>query len=282
MRAISYGGAKLPEAAQPKRSVIDMSKLLSFAVCTACLALPTPTVSASLVGLPGGVTVSLVGSELGGEQRSWNREIGLEVGSDGGFAVDGVEVQALGWDVDGLYVSGNIDPFISQGFSVTNTAAVPISFTITTTVPITPIPGATTHGGSVGYTLTDANNDGVATVTASGSEPFFSGELDGISVLTLLGPLSDDVSFAGQTVSGDADAGLPGPTLPSGSVLASMSIIQKFTLTPGDRLSSTAFFVVEPELNPNEIVPEPVSAAVYLGIIGLWSGVAMVRHVRSS
>jgi hypothetical protein len=73
-------------------------------------------------------------------------------------------------------------------------------------------------------------------------------------------------AFGGQTITIPAlNPGLPGPTLPSGPALATIGIVHRFTLSPGDSMSATSFFTV---------VPEPASIA--LAAIGF---LALVWHV---
>jgi hypothetical protein len=159
------------------------------------------------------------------------------------------------WSLTDLGVSGNVDPFTSLNYAITNNAAVTLLFTVSVTLPISPQGPATVHGGSMGASLTDSNNNGFATVATSGGIPFYAGQLDGATVLSIYPhAFSQSVAFAGQTVNVPAlNPGLPGPTLPSGPALGTIGIINRFTLTAGDMLSGNSFFVVEAVPEPNTL-----------------------------
>ena len=80
-------------------------------------------------------------------------------------------------------------------------------------------------------------------------DAFYRGTIDGAAALPLLaGPFSVTVPFAGGTVNIPAtSAGLPGPTIPGPAVLTDIGITHRFSLTPGDIIGITSFFVVTPE-----------------------------------
>mgnify|MGYP002621741522 CR=1 FL=1 len=189
--------------------------------------------------------------------RGRTDEFQIPVNTDNSFALDNVSKDGTLWNLDSLQVSGNIDPFTSVNYAVTNNAAVTINFTVSVLLPIAPQLPTTLHGGSVGGALTDANNNGVATVaTVGGGVPFYQGQIDGSTVLSIFtDPYSLSVAFAGQTINLPAmNPGLPGPTLPSGPALASIGIINRFSLTPGDQFSGNSFFVIEPIPEPGTLV----------------------------
>ncbi len=179
----------------------------------------------------------------------------IAVNPDDTFSlVDATYSDALGrWDLLDLDVEGDIDPFTSLGFQVQNNMGFTVNFVFSVSVPIVPIPGATLHGGSTGITVTDANFSGSATVGALAGKSYFSGQIDGSTVLPLF---SDPFSLIAGPPAGDTNVaatslGLPS-TLPSGPALATINIVAEFSLTAGDRMSSTNFFRVVP-------VPEPTS-----------------------
>lgn len=192
---------------------------------------------------------------------------------DGTFTSVGSTSDA-GWDFT-WDMTVKPDPFVSATFSLTNTALVPMVFVIGVGLPIAPPQVPTTvHGGSVGLTLTDANFNGVATVTDAGI-PIYQGLIDGLPVLDLLDdPYLLAAPFAGGTATDSDFAGLPGPFLPSGAALATIGINHVFLLTPGDKVGFTSFFVVEAVPEFGTLSLAGVGAAVVAG----W----LVRRRRSA
>lgn len=215
--------------------------LCTVLLCQSASAAPIPAISVEV-------------GELGSEQTL--APGGVDNG-DGTFDFDGNMIGSnweLEWDM-----TVDPDPFVSAGFTFTNTDIVTKTFVVSVSLPIAPpIPGATLVGGSIGLTVTDANFDGVGTVSSVTGTPIYLGTIDGGAVLPLLpDPSSVSVPFAGGSAVISDSFGLPGPTSPGPAALTSIGIEHTFTLTPGDRASLTSFFVV---------VPEPGS--VTLAIIG--------------
>jgi len=194
-------------------------------------------------------------------------EFKATVNPDNTFELRDQSSPGQGWSLTDLDVSGNIDPFTSLNYAITNNAAATLLFTVSVTLPISPQGPATVHGGSMGATLTDANFNGSATVATSVGVPLYRGLIDGATVLSIYpDPYLLGVSFAGQSVPvPPLNPGLPGPTLASGPALSTIRIINQFTLSPGDIFSGNSFFVVE-------AVPEPGTLgllAVSLSIVTL-------------
>lgn len=164
------------------------------------------------------------------------------------------------------------DPYVSAVFGFQNMSSVEQTFIVNVTLPITPpvIPSSLI-GGSVGGSLTDANFDGVASVGTVMGSPMYYGEIDGAGVLPIIPhDTSYSTSFAGQTINIPAtNVGLPGPSISGPAANNTIGITHKFTLTPGDKVSFTSFFVVE-------AIPEPASA----GLIALISGGALFVRRR--
>jgi hypothetical protein len=156
------------------------------------------------------------------------------------------------------------DPFISASVDVINNTASVQNYTLIFTLPISAITGGTRFGGSTQGGLSDANFDGIGTLSTVGAgSSLFSGQIDGVDVLSLFGnPKVISVPFMGGSASDSTSAGLPGTTI-SGplNALTTIGIKQTFSLTPGDRATFTSFFVVEP-------VPEPAALSL-LAIGGL-------------
>lgn len=167
----------------------------------------------------------------------------------------------LTWDM-----TVDTDPFINGVFGLTNNTASTQTFVLNVTLPITPpITPSSLIGGSIGGSVTDANFDGVATVANAGGSPLFDGLIDGGSALPII---PSAFSFSSPPVAGATgniaatNVGLPG-TVPGPAALTTIGISHTFTLTPGDTVALTSFFIV---------VPEPASLGLIacgLGLIGL-------------
>jgi len=168
------------------------------------------------------------------------------------FDLDG-QMSTADWDLT-WDMTVDIDPFVNGVFGLTNNTGVTQTFILNVTLPILPVAPSSLMGGSVGGSVTDANFDGTATVANSGGTALFTGEIDGSGVLSIIGsPFSFSAPFAGGTANIPAtNVGLPGPTIPGPAAAATIGINHKFTLTPGDTVALTSFFIVEP-------IPEPAS-----------------------
>ena len=192
----------------------------------------------------------------------------IDVNSDDTFSLtDASFIGPSGsWALSNLNVNGDIDPFTSLGFQVQNNMGFTVNFLMSISVPIIPIPGATLHGGSTGITVTDADLSGSATVAALSGKPYYSGQIDGSTVLSLF---NDPFSLTAAPLQGDSNStntnlGLPA-TLPSGAALATIGIVIEFSLSAGDQMSSTNLFRVEP-------VPEPTTLAFGgLALLGIFT-----------
>jgi hypothetical protein len=107
--------------------------------------------------------------------------------------------------------------------------------------------------------VTDTNFDGVGVVDlAAGSSYLFTARNDGTTTLELLGSptfLPLNVPFQGGSATVSENAGLPGGTIASVAANGAISITHTFTLTPGDSIGLTSFYVVN-------AVPEPGTLAL--------------------
>jgi hypothetical protein len=224
----------------------------------------------------GNVTIDIVGMNTATGQRLSDEFL---VPIEGGvFSAQQLVSSTALWNGAINNASGNADPFVNLAFGLTNVTLAPLEFTVSITVPIAPpIPGATLHGGSTGGSVTDSNFNGVggmSTIVSVPGTPFYSGQIDGVGVLSIYPdptsfPAGGIFAFPGQTVNIPAlNPGLPGPTLPSGPALLTIGIAHHFLLAAGDSISTSSFFVVQP-------VPEPSSFV--LALVGL---VAVVYRVR--
>jgi hypothetical protein len=188
-------------------------------------------------------------------------------GSPDQFDFTGSDMMAGMWNLT-WDVTVDTDPFVNGVFGLTNNSGATQTFILNVTLPIAPpVTPSSLIGGSVGGSVTDANNDGTAIVANTpGNAPLFEGRIDGAGVLPILtAPFSYSAPFAGGTANIPATSlGLPGPTIPGPAANNTIGINHTFTLTPGDTVALTSFFVVE--------VPEPASLslmALGASLIGL-------------
>jgi len=185
----------------------------------------------------------------GGAANTWWPE-GAANG-DGSYSYSGTFNDSDGhWVLDIQNLTVDSDPFINAVYGLTNNADTTQNFTLMVSIPVFPqITPDSLMGGSTGGSITDANFDGVGTVSTVGLSPFYLGMIDGAGALPLhTAPFSVSAPFAGGTANIPAlNAGLPGPTLPGPAVMTDIGITHRFSLTAHDTVGITSFFVVTPE-----------------------------------
>ena len=196
---------------------------------------------------------------------------------DGSLANVGEGNPAGLWVLDTLTISGDVDPFVSLDFTVTNSSATDdVEFTVTALVPFPSgfdLGPDVAVGGSIEGSFTDTSGDNTVTVSSIAGTPIFSGQVDGVEVLPLLAdPFTQTAtgSFSvmgtiAQEVVGNPVPGVPElePTLllPASQIVTdSIGIEINFVLSPGDQATFDAFFIAD-------IIPEPSSLAL-LGLGG--------------
>ena len=185
-----------------------------------------------------------------------------------GYKVNDVSYHPAGASIFCYNMTLDFDPFISASVDVVNNTASVQNYTLIITLPISPaITGGSRIGGSTQGGLTDANNDGIGTLSTQGpGTAMYYGQIDGVNVLPLFpNPTTINVPFQGGSASSSTSAGLPGPTIAGPNALTSIGIEHQFSLTPGDRATFTSFFNVQP-------VPEPTSLSLLAigGLVLLW------------
>lgn len=177
---------------------------------------------------------------------------------DGTYDFDGEASMENMWSLT-YDMTVDPDPFISANFSFANMSSMTQSFILSWTLPISPsLAPSSLVGGSFGGSLTDSNFDGNAAVGTVMGTAMYSGELDGVGVLPIYAHNTSfsASAFPGQTVNiPAANVGLPGPSIPGPAASSTIGITHTFTLTPGDSVSFTSFFVAE-------AIPEPTSVAL--------------------
>ena len=196
----------------------------------------------------------------------------ISMGDGGGYTIADTSYNPIGTDIRLYNVTLSYDPFISASVDVVNNTLATQSYTLLFTLPISPaITGGSRMGGSTQGGLTDANFDGIGTLSTAGpGTALYKGQIDGIDVLPLFPDVTTiNVPFAGGSASQSTSAGLPGPTIPGPNAFTSIGIKHQFTLTPGDRATFTSFFVVQ-------AVPEPAS----LSLLGLGGVILILRRRR--
>jgi hypothetical protein len=222
---------------------------------------------ASLIALPSGNVVVTVLGMNPVTQTGRTATFTTTVNPDGSFGIANATSPGTGWSLTDLNVTGNADPFTSVNYAITNSAAVTLTFTVSVTTPISTQGPLTLNGGSMGATLTDANNNGSATVSTAPGVPLYQGQIDGATVLSIYpAPYSLSVVFPGQSIQVPTqNPGLPGPTLPSGAAVSTIGIVNQFTLSPGDIFAGNSFFTIVS-------VPEPSTFALLAVCVATLAG----------
>jgi len=165
-----------------------------------------------------------------------------------------------GLNVDGWSLSMDSDPFVTNNFTITNTSGSTQTYTLGTTIGVSPAIPQALMRGSVGFSLTDNNGDG-ATLATSGTS-IYKGQIDGNTARTLWDPATSFTAPFGST-SSSTFFGFPTREA-APAVGTNIGLLITFSLTPGDSVSFTSNF---------DVAPVPVPAAVWLfgsGLLGLF------------
>jgi len=182
----------------------------------------------------------------------------VETMSNGSSSVNDWE-GTHGLDLSTWTLSMDSEPFVTNNFTLTNTTTSVQTYTINSTIGITPAIADGRMRGSVGFSLTDNNNDG-ATLAASGGS-IYTALIDGNTARTLWPVPASYATFS--TTVNSIDFGFPTREVAPESADTNFGITLMFSLTPGDSVAFTSNF---------DIVPVPLPAGGWLlgsGILGL-------------
>ena len=157
----------------------------------------------------------------------------------------------------------DVDPFVTNLFSITNFSGLPLTIDITVTSPVVPTGPATSMMGSVGLTLT--NTGGTATASTSGGIDLYTALIDGSPVQSLM---DDPYTLTEPVFTGtETDSAAFGPT-GGPAATTSIGIRIRLVLSPGDIIGVTSIFNIEAD------APEPA----WLGLGALLVGLVLIRR----
>jgi hypothetical protein len=226
--------------------------LLSTTLAVAALLLSS-TARADLIG-PYTMTFSVDGLGVVGTVNGYHDD---DYGDTGYYDLDDVTLGGVAF-VDYWNSSYDIDPFVTNNFSVTNISAFPQVFDILVTSPVLATGPQTDMTGSVGLTIT--NTASASASLGDAGVAVYQAMIDGVTVETIFDPaytLSCGAPFCSNT-DNDGFVSVTGPAAAS-----SISIRIRFTLSPGDSASGTSVFNIE-------AIPEPTTAILLgLGLTGI-------------
>jgi len=171
------------------------------------------------------------------------------------------------WDGDVAYlewstVEGDLDPFVSGNWAITNTSGSTQFFTLTIDLPVLPVLPSSLMYGSTSISVSDANGSGSSSLATIGATALYNGRIDLLAVAptTNLFPAvySLTTGLLG-TASATSSFGVPLGSIPGPAVTTAIGIQHVFALSAGDRATFNSIFSV--------VVPEP--GTLVLALVGL-------------
>lgn len=199
----------------------------------------------------------------------WSNVEALPNGN-GNSVNDWVANTGNGLELSDWTLSMDSDPFVTNNFTITNATGSTQTYTLGTTIGVTPAIPNGVMKGSIGFSLTDNNGNG-ATLTTTTGTAIYQGMIDGNPARTLWDSPTTFTTPFGSTA-GSTYFGFPVAETAPESIDTNIGILITFTLTAGDSAAFSSHF---------EVTPVPVPAAVWLlgsGLLGLL-GVARRRSV---
>jgi MYXO-CTERM domain-containing protein len=155
------------------------------------------------------------------------------------------------------------DPFVTNNITVINPLPVAQTYTFTITLPIAAFAYNATIASSIGVSVTDTTS-GVVTASSVTPNGIYQGQVNGLTVLTLMPDPTSVGCNTGTGCSATVTDNSALPQLPSGPGVAnSIGIRLRFTLSPFDQAAITSRFEII-----NAVVPEPALLTL-LGVAGL-------------
>lgn len=162
-------------------------------------------------------------------------------------------------------VEGDLDPFVSGNWAITNTSGVTQFFTLIVDLPVAPVLPTSLMYGSSSITVSDADGSGSATLASVGASALYDGRIDFAAVVPatdLFGPGYSLVAGFLGTNSATQTFGVPPGSVPGPGVTTAIGIQHFFSLTAGDRATFNSIFSV--------VVPEPTPLLLLgVGLVGL-------------
>ncbi len=216
--------------------------------------------------------MNLVVSTVGGAGWNWQN-----AGSPGTWQQDTANPNQ--WSIGGSVTRSTFaidfgltldpDPFISNSFNLTNNTNTTQTYTVTVSLPISPVvPFPSQTFGSISGSLVDANGNGASLVTTTGpGSSIYTALIDGVDYQQLIiDPFSISAPPFATTPIGPQNFGIlfnqPGAT-------TSIGIRNTFTLSPGDSVNFVSTFLI------TDVIPAPGAA----GLLAL-GGLVAVRRRR--
>jgi len=182
--------------------------------------------------------------------------------SDGSWSNTNVSLEWSG-------VEGDLDPFVSGNWAITNTSLVTQFFTLIVDLPVAPVLPTSLMYGSSSITVSDANASGSATLASVGGSALYDGRIDFAVVApasNLFGPGYSLVAGLLGTNSATQTFGVPLGSIPGPGVSTAIGIHHFFSLTAGDRATFNSIFsVVVPEPTPLLLLGVGLAGLVFAG-----------------